>query len=488
MSLDDRPTFLLWRIVGNDLPPRHQPGATLTNIRFILAHEPELASCEKRWLLNRIIDPHDEAALRTLLDSHRAIYSIRRFDPDTVRLSPSRYERILHAIDINGARNETLDRGRSLARYTIPLDGNNFFTAAAWDALTEVVRRRDRDRGLSTFAIPMARASSRASVLDPAFAPDAADEPQLAFRDDSPLRFDETFRYGFRDKTELLMRLGRTPGFLFGVDAGRHRYSENDTVCPDAGYVVRLPSAPDDGHDRRDKERVHTREASLDAFLAHDAFRLPPAATRRTPPAVLEIPGSAEPAIIDRALEVLLGDRRAMNDIPPATVDLPREDLLALYACAAYGVGTGSIVHLGPADDGAYVCLEAGGRRADRTPVARIPVRAYPRIPGQKEGDGLAHVRARTWVGAVRFLCIDGARSFGDLMDEVFAWARHLEPGGLIALAGLHPDGDRNGGRRFHKDWFHENADIESVYSGRGLSIVRPIRPLTGPTSRGSGG
>src|SRR6218665_1842667 len=56
-------TFVLYRIVGNDLPPRHREGQALANLRFILDHEPELPGCEKRWVLNRIVDPVVEAAL-----------------------------------------------------------------------------------------------------------------------------------------------------------------------------------------------------------------------------------------------------------------------------------------------------------------------------------------------------------------------------------------------------------------------------------------
>jgi hypothetical protein len=55
--------FCLYRIVGNDLVPRHAPGQSLANVRFILEHETELEGCEKHWILNRIVDPREEERL-----------------------------------------------------------------------------------------------------------------------------------------------------------------------------------------------------------------------------------------------------------------------------------------------------------------------------------------------------------------------------------------------------------------------------------------
>ena len=44
---DDAPqrdTLVLYRILGNDLPPRHSPGQTLRNLRFLLQHESDFSS------------------------------------------------------------------------------------------------------------------------------------------------------------------------------------------------------------------------------------------------------------------------------------------------------------------------------------------------------------------------------------------------------------------------------------------------------------
>ena len=486
MPSADRTTYLIWRIVGNDLPPRHRPGSTLENVRFILEHEPEFGSCGKRWLLNRIVDPDVEAALRDVLDSHGATYESRPFEVGTTRESVCRYDRILRAIDINGARNEIIDRGRTVARYTIPLDGNNFFTAAAWRAFTDAVERYDRTGdGRRYFAVPMARVSSHDAALGPEFRLDTGDEPQLAVRDDADLRFDERFRYGYRDKMELLLRLGRVPGFLRGDDMEPHRYSENDARCPDAGYVIRLPSTPTDGRSLRSKERMQSRDAALDQFLARGVFGFPPRRDSGPAPRALRLSRASKPMTVARAVQVVLGEARIMEHIPRWTrtgeLSSP-EDAAALFACAAYGDGTGSVVQLGGSEDGAVGCLEAGIQQSGRESLTHVSVREYPRPSGYEPTaeSGLAHVRGRTWTRPLRLLSIDGHRPYGDLMDEVFIWARNLEPGGLIALNGIDPRSKRTGGRRFYKDWLDDRADVDTLFVGRGLAVVRPNRPLSG--------
>ncbi|KAM0755479.1 hypothetical protein T439DRAFT_375834 [Meredithblackwellia eburnea MCA 4105] len=40
----ERDTLVLYRILGNDLPPRHSPGQTLRNLRFLLQHESDFSS------------------------------------------------------------------------------------------------------------------------------------------------------------------------------------------------------------------------------------------------------------------------------------------------------------------------------------------------------------------------------------------------------------------------------------------------------------
>jgi hypothetical protein len=233
-AIDD--TFVLYRIIGNDLPPRHEVGQTLRNLTFILENEPKLARCEKRWVINRIVDPEQEALLIALLERFKQPYLHIPFDleeyshagwnvegfPDDAFFLRGRYHRMApyeqqraqaharrfknnYVIHNNGARNAALRDGKDRAKWVLPWDGNCFLTAAAWDEISENVIARPY---LKYFTVPMARILDNADLLDPAFRPEAEEEPQLIFRTDSGEEFDETFYYGRRPKVELFYRLG----------------------------------------------------------------------------------------------------------------------------------------------------------------------------------------------------------------------------------------------------------------------------------------
>ena len=62
--------FVLYRIIGNDLPPRHERGQSLRSLRFILENEPALEACEKHFVVNRIVDTAMEAEIIELLNLH----------------------------------------------------------------------------------------------------------------------------------------------------------------------------------------------------------------------------------------------------------------------------------------------------------------------------------------------------------------------------------------------------------------------------------
>ncbi len=229
-------TFVLYRIIGNDLPPRHASGQSLANLRFVLAHEPPLPGCEKRWIVNRITDPALEAATLAVLSEHgqpflhlpfaAAEYAAIGLDhgclprPDFLashrfaRLSRKKKNRLLCAVyrpknlyvmNNNGARNAALADGRARAKWVLPFDGNCSFTTAAWERLVADVTARP---WLKYFAVPMARLLDNHALEAAAFSPPANEEPQLLFRRDAAECFNPAFPYGRRPKVELFWRLG----------------------------------------------------------------------------------------------------------------------------------------------------------------------------------------------------------------------------------------------------------------------------------------
>lgn len=232
-------TFVLYRILGNDLPPRHKSGQTLSNLRFMLEHEPELEYCEKRWIVNRIIEPEQEAKVISLLKEYDQPYLRIPFDLaeyqevewqlegfpskdfflsgkywemseyDQLRAEAhARRNKNRYAIHNNGARNAALRDGRERAKWVLPWDGNCFLTKRAWQ---EIVAGVKAEPFFKYFIVPMSRTLDNTNLLDDDYHPEATEEPQILFRSDSQEEFDEMFCYGRRPKVELFYRLG-VPG------------------------------------------------------------------------------------------------------------------------------------------------------------------------------------------------------------------------------------------------------------------------------------
>ncbi|QBY01811.1 glycosyltransferase [Rhodophyticola sp. CCM32] len=274
-KLDQVPdNFVLYRILGNDLPPRHESGQTLKNLRFILENEPPLERCEKRWVVNRVVDPEQEAAILALLEEFKqpslripflleeyadVDWDLESFPQDAFFLSGrygemNEYDQLRaqahsrrfkngYVINNNGARNAALHDGQGRAKWVLPWDGNCFLTEAAWAEIVDGVTSQPY---LKYFIVPMSRTLDNAELLDPEYRPEAEEEPQMLFRSDAQEDFDETFYYGRRPKVELFYRLG-IPGKWDSWpddvwDRPRAERSEDAGSSGRVGWVARLYS------------------------------------------------------------------------------------------------------------------------------------------------------------------------------------------------------------------------------------------------------
>jgi hypothetical protein len=231
--------FVLYRILGNDLPPRHGKGQTRTNLALILAHEANFDDCEKRWIVNRIFDPEEEARIIDLLERSGQTYTRIPFDLEAYgrigwdwesfaepgfflresfeKLDPAARGRAemqarrfknLYAMNNNGGRNAALKEGRTVAKWILPWDGNCFVTESGWRSIRAAVRSESHFR---YFVVPMLRVVHNDELLHGEPVAKPQDEPQLIFRYDSGAVFDEAFAYGSKPKVEMLLRLG-VPG------------------------------------------------------------------------------------------------------------------------------------------------------------------------------------------------------------------------------------------------------------------------------------
>jgi alginate lyase len=292
-------TFVLYRIIGNDLHPRHKKGQSRENVKFILDNEPALSNCEKRWVVNRIIDPDEEAAIIALLEERRQPYFRIPFDMKDYRSVPwdfesfsrgfflrgdfahlDHYERARaevracrlknnYLMNNNGARNAALRDGRGRAKWVLPWDGNCFVTEAGWQELTETISRQPY---LKYFWVPMARIADNSSLLDPDFSPEATEEPQVVFRRDAEEEFNEAVPYGRRPKVELLWRLG-VPGNWDAWpddpwDLPRPERSKAAGLFERAGWVGRLFSGRTDLETATKTSLIGRGLARVDAISA----------------------------------------------------------------------------------------------------------------------------------------------------------------------------------------------------------------------------
>ncbi len=265
-------TFALCRIIGNDLVPRHKAGQSLENIRFILEHEPDFEDCTKIWVLNRIFDPENEASLIALLEEHDQIYERIPFDADALQatgydfstfpepmifadgtldqldeknrlpmISQAYRSRNNYVMNNNGARNFALELCLTHAKWALPFDGNCFFIQNAWNTLrNDILAQRDK----RYFTVPMVRMLDNDDLLRDSEAPEATEEPQMVFRCDAPLRFDEAHPYGRRPKVELFLHLGIHGPWenwpVAGFDIPPRKVSAEGHRVGQAGWVARL--------------------------------------------------------------------------------------------------------------------------------------------------------------------------------------------------------------------------------------------------------
>jgi hypothetical protein len=268
-------SFVLYRIIGNDLYPLHARNQSYRNLQFALENEAELPGCKKRWLVNRFVDKEQERAIIALLEKHRQQYRVIPFveeeyraigfdldcfaDPDF--FSSERFKALPaltraravvaayrlknnYVMNNNGARNAALRDGRNHADWILPLDGNVFVTEAGWETIRRDVLSAAQ---LKYFVVPMTWIESNSLLVDPGFVPKPTDEPQLMFRRDAEEEFDDRFPYGRRPKVEMFWRLG-IPG-----DWDRWQDDPWDLARPAslpvrvgiAGWVARMTSGLD---------------------------------------------------------------------------------------------------------------------------------------------------------------------------------------------------------------------------------------------------
>ncbi|KAG0197082.1 hypothetical protein BGX28_009417 [Mortierella sp. GBA30] len=292
----DPESIVLYRILGNDLPPRHRPGQTLSNVRFILEHEPEFNKTRKLWVLNRIVDPQAEASIIQLLDHHHQEYIRVPFQEEEYLKHDFRLEdfpepdffssddystfskvaklRVLdytyhdknrYAMNNNGGRNIAIQHGKTVdARWIFAFDGNSFLTPNAMGEIKLAIQQHGD--AVKYFVVPMARLVDNSQLLKNVDTrPNSKEEPQIIFRNDATDVYNPDMRYGRRSKLELLWRLGALERAKISKPSVSWEPKEREPIPDKAdfktvGWVFRLFSG------KRSQEENTRQSAAIRAY------------------------------------------------------------------------------------------------------------------------------------------------------------------------------------------------------------------------------
>jgi hypothetical protein len=213
---------VVWRILGNEMPPRDVEGGRMAVLRKILDDEVVLKGAQRMWLLNRILDDEYRTRTASLLSDYEQPYVVIPFDKS---LKPTVSAMRGPGVAINTARNTAINLGHAIAPWSVVLDGDCFFEDESdWEEVSCAMEARQTDY----ISIPHVR--SGCTKLG---------EPMLAFHRNSKLRFDESLLFGDLDKLELCFRLGHDTTPRSG-----HLKLESGATTKVVGKVVHYPTGP----------------------------------------------------------------------------------------------------------------------------------------------------------------------------------------------------------------------------------------------------
>lgn len=245
----------LWRILANDLPPRHPQNQTEDNLKFILENERSFLRCDKFFLLNRIVHADKREKLIRLLDKHHYRYYEIPFIADEFRRLRTDQEMVQYFTNLNPARNFCIEKSFRMAyQYAMPFDSGSYLRPDGWLPIQEEI-----EKSAPYVVVPQARALSDEICFSREL-PDlyeeytvgrdkirALRELTVVFSDRSDVFFNENLQYGDVDKVELLWRLGLNNEAWKEWNTKALRESQSHLSkhignIPTAGFVIRLPS------------------------------------------------------------------------------------------------------------------------------------------------------------------------------------------------------------------------------------------------------
>lgn len=206
--------YCLCRVVGNELPPKDKEGDKLKALKFVVEKDKEI-NAEKKWLINRIIDPIYEEQVKNILKNQ---------DVTIIPFVEKEYNNALNKMhyltNINNARNNLIQKNKQYD-YIFSLDQNCFFLPQQWISVINFIHKNNK----KYYGLTSKRITTLDEIED---VPD--NELMIIFTKESTLFFDENICFSQNDKRELLNRLGY-----------RGKWEINSSAeCATAGYVTHI--------------------------------------------------------------------------------------------------------------------------------------------------------------------------------------------------------------------------------------------------------
>jgi hypothetical protein len=252
-------TFSIFRIIGNELPPRDEPGSRKKVLDFILDNEPNFPDAAKCWIVNCVHDGKRREEICRTLAERDMYYIVIPFWKEKFKEAKTRAEKIVQLIGINRARNQAITAGHLISDFTLVLDGDCYFRQDLWDTFTKgVIKDQKINRSRRYYSLPCSRSTIEHAINNST--PMMLAEPMPVFRYDSTIYFDESIPFGQKDKLMLMYKLhhSQTPG--------SHHILEREDLCKSISMVHHLTGSKyeielDTGL------RIRLREESLDCLL-----------------------------------------------------------------------------------------------------------------------------------------------------------------------------------------------------------------------------
>jgi len=250
--------YSIFRILGNETPPRDAENARLKTLEFILDNEPEFPNTVKCWIVNCIHDRERREHICHMLNERNMYYVIVPLWRQKYLEANNRSAKVTQIVGINRARNFAIKHGHTFSDFTFVLDGDCFFSQDLWDrASQEIAEDQKINKNRKYYSTPSSRSTFEhaAKSNDPMLLA----EPMLIFRHDSDRYFDENIPFGEGDKLRFLYELGHSS------EPSKHHILINNNLCKSISMVQHVTGS-DYEIELDQKLRIKLRNELIDLF------------------------------------------------------------------------------------------------------------------------------------------------------------------------------------------------------------------------------